>query len=271
MGYTKTGSSCRKSLVGLLNKGKGFMKRYSIVFLLFLVFGQCAAHSGENAVSAKIKDGVQTAYPELKIDSVEKSPVHGLYQLTAGPLVLYASNDGRYLINGDVFDLALKDKDNRNVTEEIRRKNRLELLKPIHPDSMVIYAPKEIKGVVTIFTDPDCGYCRKLHSEVSKLVDLGIEVRYMAFPRQGIGSPTYDKMVSIWCSKDRADAMSKAMQGEEIETQVCSNNVGEQFVLGEKLGLNGTPALLFPDGALVGGYLPATKLAEEAIKHSLKK
>jgi thiol:disulfide interchange protein DsbC len=251
------------------------MKKLGVFLGLLLALGQGAANATaiisakEAAAEEKVKQQIKTAFPEVTVESIEKSPLHGLYQVTAGPVIFYASSDGHYLLLGDVFDLTRQDKDKRNLTENLRKKSRLELLKSIKTSDMVLYQPKTVKGVVTVFTDTDCGYCRKLHSEVAQLVELGIEVRYLAFPRQGVGSPTYDQMVSVWCAKDRAKALSDAMDGKEIETKTCQNNLAEQFSIGQKMGLNGTPTLLFPDGTLVGGYVPAEKLAKEAMKHNL--
>lgn len=246
------------------------MKKISILLLSLLVFGYCWADN-ESIAQEKVKHGVQSAFPEITVDSVESSPIQGLYKLSAGPLVLYASHDGHYLIAGDVFDLAQTDKDKRNLTEALRREARVEMLKAIKSNDMVVFTPKEVKAVVTVFTDPDCGYCRKLHSEVPQLLENGVEVRYLAFPREGNGSAAYNKMTSIWCSKDRQQAMSMVMEGKEIESVTCSVNLDEQFMLGQKLGVNGTPTLFFPDGSVVGGYLPAEKLVKEAIKHNVVK
>lgn len=134
---------------------------------------------------------------------------------------------------------------------------------------MIIYAPKAPKAVVTVFTDLDCGYCRKLHGEIPQLMELGIELRYLAFPRHGIGSASYRKMGSVWCSKNRQSAMSKAMYGEAIPHQDCAHSLTAQYNLARELGISGTPTLIFADGTLWGGYLSAEKLAKEAIKHSV--
>lgn len=247
--------------------GKGFMKQVGIIFLLLFTCGQCLAND-ENETS-KIKTQVHAAFPDLVVDTIKKSPISGLYQLTSGPVVLYASNDGRYLLAGDVLDLASAD-DDRNVTEPARKDARMTVLKRLHPREMVIYRPKAVRAVVTVFTDADCGYCRKLHAEIPRLMDLGIEVRYLAYPRNGQGSATYTKMESIWCSKDPKSMMTKVMEGKHVQPITCRNTIPEQLMLGQKLGISGTPTLVFADGTLWGGYLTAEKLAKEAIKHNLQ-
>lgn len=264
-------------------KGNVFMKQVGIIFLLLFAFGQCWAAEEQDQdkieqdkiaqgkqEQSKIKTQVHAAFPELAVDSIKPSPVSGLYELTSGPIVIYASNDGRYLLAGDVIDLASADED-RNITEPARRDARVSVLKRLHPKEMVIYRPKDVKAVVTVFTDADCGYCRKLHAEIPRLMDLGVEVRYLAYPRQGQGSATYTKMEAVWCSKDPKGMMSKVMAGKHVETITCRNSIPEQLILGQKLGISGTPTLVFEDGTLWGGYLTAEKLAKEAMKHSLKK
>ncbi len=242
------------------------MKQVSKWFGLLLVLGQCWATENEVINQDKIKQQVQAVYPEMVVDTIKESPVSGLYQLTAGPVVLYASNDGRYLLAGDMLDLE-QIADNRNITEEVRRNARVISLNR-HIKEAIVYRGGEVKSIVTVFTDPDCGYCRKLHEEIPKLLDLGIEVRYLAYPRQGMGSSTYTKMESVWCSNNRKEAMDHIMSGDEIKTIHCKNTIPDQMALGQKIGINGTPTLIFADGTLYGGYLSAAALAREALKHS---
>src|SRR5690606_13363610 len=119
------------------------------------------------------------------------------------------------------------------------------------------------KAVVSVFTDVDCGYCRKLHKEVPQLNAMGIEVRYLAYPRAGIGSESYQKLVTIWCAKDRQTAMTRFKNGEHVATSTCKDNpISDQYTLGDKMGVNGTPALVKVDGELIPGYMPADDLAK---------
>jgi len=247
------------------------MKHVGILLMALLGMGQCFAEVQSTALKeekGKIKKQVETAFPELVIDSVEKSPISGLYQLTSGPLVFYTSNDGRYVLSGDVLDILQTD-EKKNITEEARRDARVGVFKGINVKDMIVYRPKEVKGVVTVFTDADCAYCKKLHSEISKLLDLGIEVRYLAYPRQGVGSATYTKMETVWCSKDRQAVMEKVMNGESVTPKTCQNTIEDQMTLGVKLGIRGTPTIVFEDGTIHGGYLVADKLAQETMKHGL--
>ncbi len=246
------------------------MQRYVLVCLLSLVFGQCFAHAEDSRTTMLIKTQVEKAFPNLKVDTVTKSPVSGLYELTAGSSIAYVSANGRYLLTGDVLDLDQTPAD-RNVTEGTRRKQRVGLLGKLDNKEMIVYPAKgKEQGVVTVFTDPDCGYCRKLHEEVEKLTELGIKLKYVAFPRQGIGSPTYTKMEGVWCAGDQKIAMTEAMLGNSIEGTSCKHSIEAQMELGVKLGVSATPALVFPDGTLSRGYKPAEKLAQEALRHQGK-
>jgi thiol:disulfide interchange protein DsbC len=130
---------------------------------------------------------------------------------------------------------------------------------------MVVFPAKERKTHITVFTDPDCGYCQKLHTEVPELNRLGIEVRYMAFPRQGQGSHGYNSLVSVWCAKDRLDAMNKAKSRQELPKASCANPVMQQYELGGSIGISGTPAIVLANGHLIPGYQPAPQLAKQAL------
>lgn len=218
----------------------------------------------------KIRSNLKQHFPELTIDEISKSPVNDLYQVTAGSSVLYVTSDGRYAVSGDLIDL---ENAQTNLTENTRKAARLKGLKNLGEENMIIFSPKDPKYTVTVFTDVDCGYCRKLQSDMAKLNDLGIAIRYLAFPRTGPNSPTYEKMLKIWCAKDKKQALSSASQDKPlIGTECTNNNVAKEFQFGLMVGVTGTPTMIFEDGTLFPGYLPPEKLLEvvEHI-HSQKK
>ncbi len=226
------------------------------------------AGSDEAKIHA-IKAKVKSAYPQVTLDSVNLSPVSGWFEATAGNTVLYVSADANHLFAGELLDLNLPEEE-RDLTEKVRRGLRLAMLKNLNTKDMVVYPVKKAKAkkaTVIAFVDVDCTFCHKLHEELGKLADAGIEVQYLSFPRAGVGSPTYTRMVSAWCTENRNQAFDTLMKGGEISAKECSNPVADQFLLGQKLGISGTPTLFFEDGSMVPGYLPADKLAEEAIKH----
>ena len=127
---------------------------------------------------------------------------------------------------------------------------------------MIVFAPKVVKHTVTVFTDIDCPYCRRLHKEVPAMNELGIKVRYLAFPRAGVHSPSFKEAVSVWCAKNPAQALTDAKAGKKVPEVTCDNPVLQHMALGEQVGVTGTPAMVLEDGRMLPGYIPATRLAQ---------
>lgn len=199
-------------------------------------------------------------------DKVQPAPLDGMYEVVYGAKLYYVSADGRYLFSGDLIDL----KTRINLTEKNRSDARLKAIESVDESDMIIYKAKgEEKHTVTVFTDIDCGYCRKLHQGMSEMNELGITVRYLAYPRAGVGSSSYDKAVSVWCAKDRNEAMDEAKRGATPDIVTCDAPVKEQLALGASIGVTGTPALVLEDGTLMPGYLPPKRLAK-ALEQSSK-
>lgn len=197
----------------------------------------------------------------IQVRSIQPSPIEGLYEVevNTGELI-FTSASGNHFMLGNLFEI----QGNRfvNLSEQRKKGQRAETLKVLNKDDMVIFSPKgEVKATVYAFTDVDCGYCRKMHSEMAEYNDLGIEMRYLAFPRAGVGSKTYRDMVSVWCADDRQQAMTLSKAGRTIGARECDNPVAAQYALGQDFGVTGTPALVFEDGSLMPGYVPAAKLA----------
>jgi len=149
-----------------------------------------------------------------------------------------------------------------------RKETRASLLQKLKTKEMIVYRPSEVKGIITVFTDLDCGYCRKLHSDIPKLMSLGIEVRYLAYPRQGLDSESYNRMVAIWCARSPREAMTMAMNGERVGMQSCHNPIISHMNLGREFGIAGTPTIVYQDGSLYSGYLSPQSLARQAIRHN---
>ena len=213
--------------------------------------------------------------PNIPIERVERTGWSDVYMVVlTGGLVIYASKDGRMILRGDMLRLE-DDGGITNLTESVRNTAVARQLDKIKPADVISFKPKgKVKGVVYVFTDVDCGYCRKLHQEVQAMNDLGIELRYLAFPRGGANSPAYNKMVSAWCAKDRKKAITDLKTGNNIQTTAvtqkdapqpegsCGALVDQQYQLGNKLGVSGTPALFLEDGRAIPGYRPAAELAK---------
>ncbi len=203
--------------------------------------------------------------PDLPIERVSAAPIEGMTIIElSGGTMLYATADGRHLFAGDLYEI--RGDELVNLAEERRDEMRKSLLDAVPTSEMTVFPANGLrKASIMVFTDVDCGFCRKLHKEVPQLNALGIEVRYLAYPRQGVGSPVYDKMVSAWCSKDRNSAMTKLKNGESIPPAQCDNPIASQYELGQEIGVSGTPAIVFESGRLQPGYTPAAELAAAAL------
>lgn len=228
----------------------------SLVGVLTLVFAINLAHAQDDEY-AKIRALVSQQLGK-QVTDIKPSPLPGLFQVTAPPMVFYMSKDARYVINGDIIDLEKK----LNLSSSERDTAKKTAIEQIGEKDMIVFAPKEVKHTITVFTDIDCGYCRKLHSEMAEYNKLGIKVRYLAYPRAGLGSDSYNKAVSVWCAKDRKKAITEAKINNRIEQKTCTNPVAREFELGQELGVNGTPALVLENGQIYPGYAPADKLIQ---------
>lgn len=196
----------------------------------------------------------------LKVEDVRISPVNGVYEITRGSDVSYVSSDGRYAIVGDMIDL---DSD-ANLSENRRRAIRQRLIETVPESEMIVFSPKDPKYTVTVFTDIDCGYCRKLHSQIAEYNRLGIRVRYLFFPRSGPDTESWHKAEEVWCASNRNEALTKAKKGEAITSKDCGANniVARDYELGHKLAVDGTPAIFLSTGEMLPGYAPPGQLAK---------
>lgn len=215
-------------------------------------------------VEDDIRARLQQLDPNIPIQSIDAEALNGFYAVTlASGEVLYISEDQQFIMSGTLYQVS--DQGLVNLTENRLKTLRLDAMSGVEDKDMVIYpAEGERKARILVFTDVDCPYCRKLHDEVPELNEMGIEVAYLAFPRSGPGTPTAQKMEAIWCLEgdDRLTAMDRAKTGDENALQSCENAVNDQFMLGQRVGVTGTPALIFEDGSLVPGYVPAARLKQ---------
>ncbi len=236
---------------------------YKILLIAAVLYSAStlAADPEPASVPAKQPDlaKLQAALNGEKPDSVAPAVIPGLYEVVLGGQVLYLSEDGRYVVQGDILDLGSRD----NLTENRRGEMRGKAIEAVGENNMVIFAPEgPVKHTVTVFTDIDCGYCRKMHSQMTAYNKEGIKIRYLWFPREGIGSESFNKAVAVWCADNRQDAMTKAKRGENVERKICDNPVQAQYDLGQKLGVRGTPSLILESGEMIPGYVPPTQLAQ---------
>ncbi|VAW89357.1 Thiol:disulfide interchange protein DsbC [hydrothermal vent metagenome] len=205
-----------------------------------------------------VRKTLSRVIPGQTPDLVEESAYKGLFEVVYGSDIFYLSADGRYLFQGDMVDLTTQD----NLTEARRTQGRHKLMQTVALDTKIRFIPENGKPlhVVDVFTDVDCFYCQKLHHEMADYLREGIEIRYLAFPRAGVGSHSYEKIISVWCADDQLDEMTLAKNKQQPEKRACENPVQEHMALARKIGVSGTPALVFEDGSLLPGYVPAVQL-----------
>lgn len=225
---------------------------WALATLLFVAPGVMASAESE------IRSSLKKHFPDLQVQSVSPSPIKGLYEFTAGPIVAYASEDGDYLLQGELVAL----NEGENLTDTARIAARQQAVSNVLLSNKVTFKAPEEQYSITIFTDIDCGYCRKLHNDIPELNAKGITVHYLAFPRAGVGSESYEKAVNVWCAEDKPEAMTLAKTGNAVDSKHCDHPVKEQFELGNALGVNGTPTIILKDGRIIPGYVSPDKLLE---------
>lgn len=212
---------------------------------------------------ARVRDVLKQLSPKVSIDRIGPAPVPGFREVVAGGQVVYVSDDGKYLFQGGLLDIAQR----KNLAEDAMAKLRSDVLKTLPMKDRIVFAPTGTpKHTVVVLTDIECGYCRKFHNDIAEYTKRGIQVEYMAFPRAGIGSADYKKMVSVWCADDRRKALTDAKNDRSIATKSCTNPVNMQYAAGQRMGLEGTPMLLTTDGQFLGGYLPPDALLQRLEK-----
>jgi thiol:disulfide interchange protein DsbC len=253
-------------------------------FWLMFCTGVLAIHAGAAMAAATISTPPPSAatpenvvrqtilklVPRAKIEQITPAPMSGFYQVIASGHLVYVSADGKYVMNGDLIDASKGE----SLTEGAWATYRKAELAKVPVSDRIVYAPPHPKYTVTVFTDVTCPYCKVLHEQMDAFNKEGIAVEYLAWPRSGVtgddGKPTatYKEMVSIWCAADRGSAFSAAKKGQAPKDVDCKNPVKDQFDLGLKLGVNGTPAIYAEDGALIGGYLSPAEMLKAVQEHS---
>lgn len=239
------------------------MKRlYSCLLALLsgLALSGAVSAAEAGAKSTDPRAAIAKKFPGVKAEEVRPSQIPGVYEVILGADTAYVSADAKYIIAGDLYEI-----DTRvNLTEAGRSAARTKALAKLDERDMIIFKPAVVKHTITVFTDVECGYCRKLHGEIEQLTKLGVQVRYVAYPRAGPGTDDWHKMEAVWCAKDRKAAITQAKLGREVKSQNCgATPVAKQFELGADMGVRGTPAIFTNNGDYIGGYLPPDELVKQ--------
>jgi thiol:disulfide interchange protein DsbC len=218
-----------------------------------------AANAQEKAAPTRAE--VAARLKNVDASDLRDSALDGFYEINVGARVGYISVDGRYLFEGELYDLEASE----NLTEKSRAAARVKLLDKVDPAQMIVFSPKDgpVEHTITVFTDVDCGYCRQFHREIDKVTALGIEVHYLSYPRTGPGTESWTKAEKVWCADDRNSALTNAKLGGKLPDLVCADNpVATDYELGQKVGVTGTPSIYAADGTHIGGYLPPQQLLD---------
>ena len=218
------------------------------------VYAEPADESNYGVVEAKLR----TLVPNAKTIAISETPINGILQVQINSDIVYVTEKGQYLIQGQIIDLDTRD----NITDQAKSGIRMGLLNDLNKDEQISFAPEETKYDLLVFTDLDCGYCRKLHNQMAEYNEEGIAIHYLAFPRAGVGSTSYDDYVSVWCADDQQEAMTLAKNGADPEPKKCPNPVADQYSLGHEIGVTGTPSMVTLDGTMIPGYMPPAQLRQ---------
>jgi thiol:disulfide interchange protein DsbC len=204
----------------------------------------------------RARQAILSINPNVAIELIDEAPLPGFREVVVAGQTLYVSDDGRYLLQGSLFDAQEK----RDLSQAGLSKVRRELVAQIPASDRIVFAPAKPKHTVAVFTDVECGYCRKLHEQIGEYNKRGIAIEYLAFPRMGLDTDDSRLMVSVWCSDDRRKALTDAKAGRHVPQRDCPNPVAAHYQLGQRIGLTGTPLILAADGTQMPGYMPPDAL-----------
>jgi len=221
------------------------------------------------AIADNIISRLREARSDIEISNLRRSPLEGIYKVNLDGQLVFISEDGGFLIAGEMYQintgyLVNLQAEERREQEIAFAPQRAKMLNAVDKNDLVIYSPEEVKGYVYVFTDVDCGYCRKLHSQLDEMLNKGIEVRYLAFPRAGVSSRSAEKLITIWCSGNPQSLMTRFKRGEDVKIATCDRHpIFDQYMLGHDVRVTGTPAIVLESGQLIPGAISPERLARE--------
>ena len=229
--------------------------RYFSLTLIFFATSSIA----NDSLKKEFQKSLSRLSSDFEISDVKETPIKGIYQVTIGPDVIYMSRDGNYVLKGEILDIGNR----RNLTEDFRAQTRINLLNTISDSEYIEFSSTKTKNYIYVFTDVDCGYCRKLHRDVPELNSMGIAVRYLAYPRAGVDSIIGEEMRNVWCAENRQKALTTSKNRQPIEVKICDAPIARHHALGRELGVTGTPAIFLENGRKLPGYIPPDELYEQ--------
>jgi thiol:disulfide interchange protein DsbC len=235
------------------------MKKLSL-FLLISSLLTAFTVSAEPGDVEKLKQALAISMPSVKPTKISETPVSGLFEVVVGSQVVYMSVDARYMIEGDLYDLKTK----QNISEASKSVIRKAAIDELGSANMLVYKPENVKNTITVITDIDCPYCRRLHSEIPDYMKNDVEVRYIFMPLKGAAD--LKKTISVWCADDQQAALNVAKAGGDVQDKTCKNPIKAHLQLAQDLGVRGTPAIVLESGEMLPGYVPVDKLLAQIRK-----
>ena len=219
--------------------------------------------------AADILARMKQVRPDLSVTNLRFSHIDGVYKANLQGSPVFFSADGQFFIAGEMYQITTDQL--VNLEEQERRQQeaafapqRAQMLKAIPKEDTVLFPAKgDTKARVYVFTDIDCGFCRKLHRQMDEMQALGIEVRYLGFPRAGVNSKSAEKLATTWCADDRNKVMTQFKRGQNVPLKTCEPNpIADQYVLGQAMGVRGTPAIVLESGQMVPGAVSTQQLID---------
>jgi len=236
-----------------------FLRKTLCVLLSCCALATTVFAADDTAELENVRATVSEMFEGIGAEDVFASHVPGWYTVRKGAIIAYISSDGRYLLQGDMIDL----EKSVNLSEESRNDARAVMMSAVPEDELITYTPETVRHTVNVFTDIDCTFCRRLHSQLEEYMDEGIEIRYFLYPRNGPRSESWAKAEDVWCADNRNEALTKAKLDQSFSKNDCDASVvSSHYAIGQDVGLRGTPAIVLEDGTLFSGYLPAKQLSE---------
>jgi len=208
----------------------------------------------------KVKEQASKMFRGVGDAEIVASPAKNVYRIgfdTGGFAFAYVEGD--FVLLGDLYNV----EELVNLTEQATNEKMIAAIDEVPTSKMIVYGPKDAKRYITVFTDIDCGFCRKLHAEVPALNEAGIQVRYLAYPRAGVNSGSYDKYVSVWCNDDQHQSLTDAKNGKSVPSATCENPIAETYGVAKSIGIRGTPTVVLDNGSVNPGYAPAEALIKQ--------
>ena len=233
-----------------------------IIFIFSFIFCSMPINGAERVTqpSSQFIKGLQMLMPNIPPDGIYKSEINGIHQVAFGPRLVYVTSDGRYMLKGSFIDLETK----MNITTIAENKFRISSIdNAFDENEMIVFSPKKTRHTLTIFTDIDCSFCKKMHRQIDEFLNQGIRIRYLLFPREGMNSASAKNSISIFCEKDKKLALTKAKAGQFVATDNgCDNPIYKTIVMGQMIGIKGTPTIIADNGHMFSGYVSAGQIAQ---------